>query len=496
MAQFQYDREVRFDEFRQRVRRHSPSTLLPVVASRAREQVPRRSWYQGYRIETPWALAAAARVSLLYGDERRSSASATDLRSICAAFASLKTLRRNAAPEAFRAFFLRMVYEQLPYQADTGYDVARSVAMFRDSLAAIAPAVLTPEALTTALGGTVTEFVGTGWLLFASAMNNDGRFLDEWIEGPGFRDVVADLPASTLRTLIERAFAADIATQRSDGLARAGHDTREPERERYAYNPLANRPLVMLQAGRYLIPSPLLLLRRFTTTGIYYAAMEALGPAIGGDLGAVFEHYTGRQFGLVHGARLIPEITYGKPEQRTVDWFVVFDDLLLLVEVKAPRLTEAARLGDTALANDLERTIGKARRQIDRTAALVANEQADLLSAGVPSDLPVRGIIVTLEPYHLVQSPLIEGMLPPVATPTTVASIHDLEHMVALTTGGVAFAEQLRRIQDDPELSTWSALAAVRHAWPGRTGTNAILEAANMELPWRDRRSSDTVNTE
>lgn len=480
-------RELSFDEFRQRVRRHSPSTLLPAIASRAREKVLRDSWFQRPRLEMPWALAAAARVSLMYGNEHRRPATKADVLPICSAFASLKALPPQANRDQLRAFLLQMVYEQLPYQSSVGNDVARSVAMFRDSLAETATSVLTPPALAGVLGGTVVEFVGTGWLLFASAMSNDGWFLDEWIDQPQFEEVVADLPGSTLRALIHQSFAADVAAQREDGLRLLGDISREPERERLAYNPLMNRPLVTMAAGRYLIPSPLLLLRRATTTGIYYAAMTALGPAIGNDLGAVFEHYVGRQLSQLPGARLVPEISHGHPEQRTVDWFVVLDDLLVLVEVKAPRLTEAGRAGDAALADELDRTIGKARRQIDRTATLLSTPPPEVTTAAIPKHLPVRGLVVTLEPYHLVQSPLLEEMLPVTSTPTTVVSVHDLEHMVALARSGPTFAEQVRRVQDDPELKTWSALAAIRRGWPGQTGSNPILQVASAELPWRER---------
>jgi hypothetical protein len=483
-----YDREVKFDEFRQRVRRHTPTTLLPLIASRAREKLPRASWYEAPKVETPWGLAAAARASLLYGSEHRQPATRDDVEPICAAFASLKMLRPQAPIEELRAFFLRTSYQQLTYQSEVGYDVARSVAMFRDSLTAVAPTTLTPDVLAQVLGGTVVEFVGTGWLLFASAMTNDGIFLDEWIDRPQFRDVIADLPAPTLRALIERSFAADIAAQRSDGLAHATDCRADVQREAFAYNPLQSRPLVTLAAGRYVIPSPLLLLRRITTTGIYYAAMAALGPSIGTDLGAVFEHYVGRQLAQVPGARLIPEITYGREHKRTVDWFLILDDMLVLVEVKAPRLTEAARMGDDVeLTSDLDRTIGKARGQIDRTAALLAEPPDELIAAGVPTDRPVRGLIVTLEPYYLVHSPLIAPLLPASATLTTTASVHDVEHMVRIARGGVAFADQLRRVQDDAELATWSPLAGVLKGWPEAAGDNPILDQAGDELPWRDQ---------
>lgn len=105
------------------------------------------------------------------------------------------------------------------------------------------------------------------------------------------------------------------------------------------------------------------------------------------DLGAAFEHHVGRQLAQAPHRSLVPELVYGHTEKRTVDWFLVFDELLVLIEVKAPRLTEAARLGDAAaLARDIDRTISKARRQIDRTAALLRSPPPELLAACVPTD--------------------------------------------------------------------------------------------------------------
>jgi hypothetical protein len=61
-----YDRLVTEDEYRQRVRRHRPSSLLPLIAAAAaRYGSPQRpqSWLESPSLKyTPWALADAARV--------------------------------------------------------------------------------------------------------------------------------------------------------------------------------------------------------------------------------------------------------------------------------------------------------------------------------------------------------------------------------------------------------------------------------------------------
>lgn len=426
-----------------------------------------------------------ARASILYGDERRPAATSDDVEIICAAFASLKTIPPNLTHDGFRAFMMRTAYEQLPFQAPHHAEIARTVAIFRDSLAAITPKVLTSAAFEQLLGGTVMEFVSTGWLLFASALNNHGWFHDEWIDGPQLAEVTEHLPAATLRRMISAVFAADLPSLRRDGRERDTTPANDPQRERFAYNPLVNRPAVTMSPGRHLIPSPLLMLRRTSTTGIYYAAVDALGSAIGTDLGAALEHYVGRQLAQAPHRALIPEITFGRSQRRTVDWFLVFDDLLVLVEVKAPRLTEAARLGDAgALAHDIDRTISKARQQIERTSALLSAPPPELQAAGVPTGLPVRGLIVTLEPYHFVHSGLVDEWLGETSVPTTTASVRELEELVALARVGPDLAQQLTQVQNDPERRTWSPLSAARDLWPCLVGNNPILETAGDELSW------------
>ncbi|WP_369225453.1 hypothetical protein AB5J52_31775 [Streptomyces sp. R39] len=107
MAAYLYDRLVTEDEYRQRIRRHRPSSLLPLIAAAAaRYGAPERPqpWLQSPSMKyTPWALADAARVCLAYGTEyQRSDATERDLLEILAAYSSLKepTLHSTRTPAA------------------------------------------------------------------------------------------------------------------------------------------------------------------------------------------------------------------------------------------------------------------------------------------------------------------------------------------------------------------------------------------------------------
>ncbi|MFF4120326.1 hypothetical protein ACFY0P_43765 [Streptomyces sp. NPDC001714] len=95
MAAYLYDRLVTEDEYRQRVRRYRPSSLLPLIAAAAaRYGAPERPqpWLKSPAMKyTPWTLADTARVCLAYGTEyQRSEATERDLLEILAAYSSLQ----------------------------------------------------------------------------------------------------------------------------------------------------------------------------------------------------------------------------------------------------------------------------------------------------------------------------------------------------------------------------------------------------------------------
>lgn len=72
-------------EYRQRVRRYKPSSLLPLIAVAAVRYREQQDWLNSpYRKYTPWALADAARVSLAYGTEHNRADAHPERFAICA----------------------------------------------------------------------------------------------------------------------------------------------------------------------------------------------------------------------------------------------------------------------------------------------------------------------------------------------------------------------------------------------------------------------------
>ncbi|MFI1303380.1 hypothetical protein [Streptomyces sioyaensis] len=147
------------------------------------------------------------------------------------------------------------------------------------------------------------------------------------------------------------------------------------------------------------------------------------------------------------------------------------------MEVKSVRPTTHLRLAGEQRVDEVKRMLGRAYEQIDNTAALVASGQKEF--AGVPSERPVHGLIVTMEPFHIVNAPVQRPQLPATTVPVTVCSISELENMVTITDTPVG--RLLLERAADPQRSTY----ALSEALSGHThARNAVLDAGWDSYPW------------
>ncbi|MET8630219.1 hypothetical protein ABZW30_42020 [Kitasatospora sp. NPDC004669] len=502
MAALMYDRFVRDDEYRQRVRRHRPSSLLPLIASAgARYGRPDqyRAWLGSpFRKYTPWALADAARVALTYGTEfNRSAATEHDLLEILAAYSALMdpTLHSNGDDAIrLRDFLLRTAGEQLAWQEPDFATLARTAAVF---LHTPFPDDRTPRHMlpgwdTELFGCSLTDFVGAAQLLWASALVCQGRFDPSFLDtadAAGISDIVS---RDTIVRVLERQFAIDTAAfkqteHETNKRLEAVPQARNSQLRRFTYNPLIGRPAVTGYGDTWLLcPVPQLVHRKAGPAGIYHAGGRHFGRSFAVEMGYLFEQYIGRQLRLLTHAEVHPEITYTvrRQEMRSVDWIVVFDDLVLLVEVKSTMPTENARLGLVEGAEDTVEKIGRAYRQINNTEERIAS--AHPAFAAIPRDRPRHGLVVTLEPFHLVNAPFKMPDLPTTRVFTTVASAREVEQLVTLPED--AAATRLLERAADPERSTWDLNSTVLS---GHAGRNPILDAAWAAYPWRAARITE-----
>lgn len=98
-APLRYNRQVYDQEFVQRVRRHLPASLVPIVARYGSAFSKREQYLKPRSTQSaPWVLAEVARASLVYGtDFNRKPATDNDLLSCCAAYQSLAEQRSRSS---------------------------------------------------------------------------------------------------------------------------------------------------------------------------------------------------------------------------------------------------------------------------------------------------------------------------------------------------------------------------------------------------------------
>jgi hypothetical protein len=299
-----YSREQRlpYSAFRQACRAFRPSELVPAIAGVSAtlgeppyaDEVTRRM--------PPWGLAAAARESLLYGNEYRSEPVDTD---------ALRTL-------------MRKFQKQFPYQESMFEELARSHAWMVEGLPDVETKVITEESLAAMLDGVpLREAIGATFFLQVGALQNGGVYLQSWLDQPNFTEVLNLYPRSNIEKMATRLTTTPAAFK----AAFKEHAVGSAKAARFDYNPLVATPFVDLGDGP-VAPATRLILRTVTPGGLYYAGWAAHGKAFADDLGGLFEHYIGRQLKLITGGEIEGEIVFGKGGgHKSVVWFVILPNL-------------------------------------------------------------------------------------------------------------------------------------------------------------------------
>ncbi|MEU6353082.1 hypothetical protein ABZ896_27780 [Streptomyces sp. NPDC047072] len=308
-----------------------------------------------------------------------------------------------------------------------------------------------------------------------AALRNEGRFDPAWLSQPQMEQICSIIPARTIREITERHFVTDLTAFKAENDNR--RSSRDSHLRRFEYNPLRGRPFLSGFGAGYLAPSSHLIIPKGSPLGLYYMGIAHFKNDFARELGDLFEQYVGRQLGQLADGKVYPEIIY-RDERRSVDWIVVFDDLVLLVEVKSTRPTESLRLGVLDRTSAALRQIKHAYKQLGTTAALIAGRDPSFRH--LPADRPVHGLVVTMEPFHTANAPFQKEMQPDTDIPVTVCSATELEHLVTLS--DMSVSQLLRQRQEDPLASAYSlnsVLVGKNH------GRNAILDAGWDSYPWK-----------
>lgn len=478
-------------EYRRRAARYRRSGLLQLIAHMAAQfsgpQNPRGWLEPAARQYTPWALADVARVSLAASArprQARVAASLADLDFLLAMHNNLDDPARSdgGGESAVMNLMLRTAAEQFPFQQGLYNVAARGAAVL---LHTPFPQGKRPRCITSGweqelFGTTLSDYVSTARVLWASALHNQGRFFMAYLTGPGADPRLGFLdPASVRRTLDAHFAIAATEFPKADREATSASRT-DHRLRRYTYNPLRGRPAVAGLGPDYLCPIPQLVWAKTTLAGLYFTGCAHFGDAFANDLGELVEQYIGQQLGLIREATVIPEISYkqGSQNVRAVDWIVVFNDLVLLVEVKSAAPTAENRLGGPDAWDKAADKLGRGFRQIEKTAAMIKAQHPAFHA--IPHDRRVLGLVVTREPFYTANWPHANSFFPTTTVQTAVACIDELESIVTLADTTVD--RFLTEIADDPLRHTCDLGTSL----PGHTFVpNPVLDRGWRSLPWK-----------
>jgi hypothetical protein len=277
-----------------------------------------------------------------------------------------------------------------------------------------------------------------------------------------------------MRDVLDREFTGDRDYYRSFA------DTNAPSPyRRFDYNPLLGRPVVRLNS-QLMVPVPLQVIRKVSPVGLWYAGFERWGNASSDDVGDLFEQYVGRVLRTITDAQVYPEITYDpKRNMRSVDWIVVWHNVVLPVEVKSTRSTQSIRMGSAQGWTDLKGRLGHAYTQLAKTSDLI--DQGHPKFSHIPKNLPRVGLILTMEPFAFIDATMMRDMIGVTPSlPMRVCSISELEWLVCLPDRSVG--EHLLDLMTDPAKEGWELLgqefAGVQFA------PSVVLDQAWSAFPW------------
>jgi hypothetical protein len=182
------------------------------------------------------------------------------------------------------------------------------------------------------------------------------------------------------------------------------------------------------------------------------------------------------------GVEVYPEVAYIEKKNTidSVDWIVVFDDLVLLVEVKATRTPAAARAADVTAQDAYQATLGRAFRQINRTYQALQTKVPAFQH--IPADRPLLGLVATLDPWYMANS-MARAFLPETDVPTMVASAREVEHLVAIGQRRQVSAVLSEIMRPDDERRMWE-LGTALSSFSEPADHNPLLDETWENLPF------------
>lgn len=468
-----------YAEFARAVAKYPRTELLAQIASMAAEEARNRKF--GIQSEQPviwFSLAGVARTALAEcrdsrlrqrGSRRRVGVSRDQVARLCHMHLSIED-PPPAGDDMVATLLTRIAFEQYPAQVNSTENVERGYLLFTEYAKGV-PNMPTATDWEDLLGAPLDSFLRAGFALYLASMSFGGTLNRDVLLSEKLRKLWEPLSEEQVFEITDRHFA-----QSEDDHRRQIRELERPGQEKWSFNSLVSRPLISY-GDDLVCPSPQLLLERISATGIWYAGADRWKSVFTNALGGVFEAYVGDQLRLIDAATILEQVRFvsNGSDAASCDWFVITDDVVVLVEVKCARPTIDYRTGDPAGLKDTEKKLGDAVGQLEESAKLIARHHPAF--EHIPKHLPIRGLVVTLEPFYPRET-MRENLVRSEVLPIGAVSAYELElATAALTDQADAGAQILAALtrQDDlmPALTdvangrTFPANTILNRAWNG-----------------------------
>lgn len=387
----------------------------------------------------PWNIAGMAVTAICRGTPYGPTPTVDELRELVWQFGNIEDTRPSDNDDQVMRMLERLFHEQMPYQHRALHEWSRPQALFIDTPfpSDRQPEVMQGPWLRELLGGvTLPEYSATGFVLWAAAIASEGRFNPQlWDDASmaGFRDVLS-------RERIEEVGLAHFVTT-IQGVkdARRAVPSLNPGSDKHAFNPLIGRPFLSdVLPDQWVAPSTDLIEQKVGVAGISYLGIDRWRTKFTRDLGRLFEAYVGRNLALITGARILGEVEFGtrRNPNKSTDWILVTNTLVVLIEVKASSPTESIRQSAGDLFSGVRAKLAEGLGQLNKTAAAIVDERHAF--AEVPTDRPVVGLVVTLGNFPSAALAYRMGQLGASDIPIAFVSIGELEELVMRSADDVA----------------------------------------------------------
>ncbi len=425
------------EAFRQRVRSFPRDRLLRAIAHQSALDILNT---RGLPIDHPEARLAQVRQGMLFAiggisatsgnNDRSKAVDRGDVQDLLDGFHGTweRTLGSQDIDAARRSVLSRGAYTQFRFQLPPMESLARCLCLFGDDPRFGDP-LFEEDKMRDMLGVTLLRFLYLGLAMYTFAIARDGRVGRSELLNDCGAEIFAPDSAEHSLGVIDRWLAAP-----ADALADIGRRETPDPSDLWGFNPLFERPIVAI-GGDYVVPCPGAILQRLSPQGLLFVVRDSLSAepnprrafrAFTQRLGSRFEAYIGEQLRLLEHATVTPEISY-EGGKLGVDYIVETPEVVLLVEVKAIAPTLATRAGRFLEDGDVATKIRKACDQIAETAGLLESRHEAFPSL---NGRPVRGLVVTRDPYYLLDAPFFDDAREPMSVPTTFIGSHELERVL------------------------------------------------------------------